>query len=107
MKHKADKSQDNIMGHQNWILESDESMPIDTLYFRHGAWKKEIRTIVYDENFTNGKDWKDIWNLSKELGLYDENGNLKHVEGYTKVIREWQKVNIIFGFAEYHFDWEF
>lgn len=96
------------MGHQEWDLISDENNPVWTLSYKYGAWRKVVQHIVFDEA------WMEKWpnhsilhHETKKAGGWDENGELRLVAGVTRYEKRYNKVNVRFGKAEYHYDWEF
>jgi hypothetical protein len=97
------------MGHQDWILTANPDAPKQTLVYRNGAWRREIVMVDYEESWYNSfKNTADRWEAEKRLGLWDEDfRSLKLLPGCTKIKKRYDKVNILFGRAEYHYDWEF
>ena len=97
------------MGHQDWDINSDESATKEQLVYRNGAWRKERVIITYIKSWYDSfENPKDRWEEEKRLGLWDEDLNrLKLVDGYTRIVKSYDKVNILFGYAEKHYDWEF
>jgi len=107
MNHKA-KANAEGMGHQDWELTPNPDGYKRTLLYRNGAWREVIENVVFEPIFSDQfKTTTDLWIRCGELGLYDDNNDLKLVKGFTKVTRIYPKVNILFGRAEYHYDWEF
>lgn len=107
MDHKA-KPNSGGMGHQEWDILPNPNGYKRTLIYRNGAWRDVIETIVFEPEFERQfNHMTDLWIRCKELDLYDDDNNLKLVKGFTKVTRRYSKVNILFGRAEYHYDWEF
>ena len=107
MNHKA-KPNSEGMGHQDWELTPNPNGYKRTLIYRNGAWREVIENIVFEESFYEQfKNSVDLWIRCSEIGLYDDNNDLKLVKGFTKAKRRYPKVNILFGQAEYHYDWEF
>lgn len=107
MKAKA-KPNSGGMGHQDWDISPDPDSPTDTLIYRNGAWRKVIEQVVFDNNWHDSFATREqLWDEMKRLGVFDENGDMRIIKGVTKVKRTYDKVNILFGRAEYHYDWEF
>jgi hypothetical protein len=107
MEHKA-KPNSGGMGHQDWELTPNPNGYKRTLIYRNGAWRDVIENVVFEPQFERQFESSGLlWRRAEELGLYDEQGHLKLVKGFTKVVRAYPKVNILFGRAEYHYDWEF
>jgi hypothetical protein len=104
MKHKA-KPNAGGMGHQDWELSPDPDAPTDTLVYRNGAWRREVTQIVFVESWYDSFSTnQERWDAMRELGILDE---IRPIDGVTKVKKSYDKVNILFGQAEYHYDWEF
>ena len=107
MSHKA-KPNAGGMGHQDWELIPDLNAPKQTLVYRHGAWRKIVEVVEFEEAWLKSfATSRERWDEEKRIGLIDENGEAKLIEGVTKLKRYYDKVNILFGRAEYHYDWEF
>lgn len=107
MSHRAKNSEDN-MGHQDWDIFPNPDAPTETLVYRNGAWRKVIEQIVYDNNWdASFSNHIERWEEEKRIGLRDEEFNLRLMKGITKIKRSYDKVNILFGRVEYHYDWEF
>lgn len=107
MDHKA-KPDSGGMGHQSWDIFPNPDGYKRTLVYRNGAWRDLIENVVFEPQFERQFESSGLlWRRAEELGLYDEEGHLKPVKGFTKVVRTYPKVNILFGRAEYHYDWEF
>lgn len=107
MNHKA-KMNAGGMGHQEWDITPNPDAPKETLVYRQGAWRKVVEQVTFDDNwFDSFATNQERWDAQKSLGVFDEDGDLKVISGVTKVKRSYDKVNILFGKAEYHYDWEF
>lgn len=107
MKAKA-KPNSGGMGHQDWDISPDPDSPTDTLIYRNGAWRKVIEQVIFDSNWHDSFATREqLWDEMKRLGVFDENGDMRIIKGVTKLKRSYNKVNILFGRVEYHYDWEF
>jgi hypothetical protein len=96
------------MGHQDWNITPDPSAPKQTLVYRNGAWRKECLMVVFNDDWYNSfATREELWDAQKRLNVWDDRGELRVISGVTKVKRSYDKVNILFGVAEYHYDWEF
>ena len=105
MKHKAIGEG---MGHQDWDITPDLSAPTQTLVYRHQAWRKVCSVVVFDQDWYDSFPTKEaLWDAQKSLSVWDDRGDLKVIDGVTKVKKFYDKVNILFGHVEYHYDWEF
>ena len=96
------------MGHQEWDIFPNPDAPTETLVYRNGAWRKVCKIVL----FVN--DWWESFSspqerisAQKELNLWDEHGRLRYVKGVTRISTTYPVVKILFGQAEYHYDWEF
>jgi hypothetical protein len=117
----ADKSQECDMGHQNWIHQPTGQFW--SIEYRNNGWKQVQQIIEFSEEFTNSvpepyaNKKYDFVNVVKYLQeqmpethalIYgDDYMPSNHVEGFTKVRKRYNKVNILFGVARYYYDWEF
>ncbi len=107
MQHKAKPNAEG-MGHQDWDVFPDLSQPKQTLVYRNGAWRKECNMIVFNNDwYESFATREELWDAQKRLNVWDDRGNLRLIDGVTKVKKSFEKVNILFGIAEYHYDWEF
>lgn len=107
MSHKA-KPNSGGMGHQDWDITPNPDAPKETLVYRQGAWRKVVEQVTFEDNWIDSfATNEEMWDAQKRLGVFDEEGDLKVISGVTKVKRSYDKVNILFGKAEYHYDWEF
>lgn len=99
---KADPTKSNQVGDQNWILE-----PIGrfiTVQWRHNAWRKRIEYVDFIEKYLKDGNFH-----TTELykSCFDEDGNLKLIEGVTELKVAFDKMNLIFGVKDYYYDWSF
>ena len=74
----------------------------ETLVWKWGAWRKVSKKIMFTKEYskTIGPSW---FKSEDYQNCYDENGNLKLIEGKTHVVTEYDKVNIIWGTRQAHF----
>jgi hypothetical protein len=107
MDHKA-KPNAGGMGHQEWQITSNPDAPKETIVYRQGAWRKMFQLIEFDKTWYDSfSSSEERWNEIKRLEVFDDNNNMKLIEGVTIVKRNFYKINIFFGCAEYRYDWEF
>ena len=108
---RHDKSKEGGMGHQNWILEPTGRFI--HVYWKYGAWRTKKVEVLYEDAYYEAYEKR-----KREIGhkeayaemiapLFDGNGNLKFVEGKTKQKTNWDKMKLLFGVKDYHYDWEF
>lgn len=95
------------MGHQSW--EHYPSENFQTLVYRHGAWRIESKAIHfedkwYDEYLKSDKSWNQYID---GLDLWDVEGNLKLIQGISRIKTTYHKISILFGVCDYHYDWTF
>jgi hypothetical protein len=118
---KADKTKYCEMGHQNWIHEPNGHLW--SIEYRNNAWKKVHEVVEFTEEFMNSvpepyaNKKHDFINVVKYLQeqmpetyelIYEHDFlPMVHVEGVTKIRKQYHKVNILFGVARYYYDWEF
>lgn len=98
------------MGHQAWILTSNEYGHTRQLRWRHNAWRYKSERYylsdLYWEHRQNARDTMDNQEFSEWLAKYNKEDAHLYPE-YFEHRTEWHKMSIIFGNAEYHYDWEF
>lgn len=115
LDHEWDKTKAGGEGHQNWILKPTGSYL--TIVWKWGGWKVKGSEIVFTDEYIKDCESKGIvciaaW-LSKNNPELAEKissglGRLTNVvEGITIKKDTYTKINIIFGHAEYYYDWEF
>jgi len=92
------------MGHQDWKFEQTGNFK--TIQWRHNAWRVKSEVIRFTPEYNNLLNDR---SLTKEerSAAFDDNGDLRVVEGMTKAVTEWHKINIIFGRKSYYYDWSF
>lgn len=106
---KANPDSDNLqIGHQDWVLYPTGQYI--TLRKRNGSWRSKSETIEFLDEYLAFVDSLDIGNQERydnyKKPLFDDNGDLKLVEGKTKKVVSWHKKNIVFGRKEYYYCWE-
>lgn len=107
MNHKA-KENAGCMGHQDWDITPNPDGYTQTLVYRNGAWRKIIEQVMFEQDWCDSfPNREQYWDEIKRLKVFDESGNMRLIEGVTKIKRSYDKVNILFGVVEYHYDWEF
>ena len=104
------------MGHQDWKF-SPTGIFKTIVWFR-GAWRYENFEVVFTKEFKeeankNGADdffgiylSKTYPEMAKEI-YADECYPQKVVAGITRLKKRYDKVNILFGQKNYHYDWSF
>jgi hypothetical protein len=99
----ADPNKPNQMGDQNWILKPTGQYM--TVVWRYGAWYIKSKVIDYTKQFKqNNLPETKIANIYE---YYDENANLKLIEGITEEKYVYSKISLIFGRKDYYYDWSF
>jgi hypothetical protein len=114
---KYDKSKgEPQMGHQDWVFE--KTGYFTNLEWYRGAWKIVTHKVVFTKEFMeeadkNGADKfyglylsKTYPELSKEV-YQDDCYPQKVVEGVTRMKKCYDKISILFGCRNYHYDWSF
>jgi hypothetical protein len=97
------------MGHQNW--EHSPTGHLRTLVYRHGAWRVKSQERTFNKNWyeiyeKSDINWFDYIADIKDQ-LWQEDGDLALIDGVTRVKTTYEKINIIFGRCDYHYDWTF
>jgi len=111
------KSLGGGQGHQNWILKPTGRFV--TIVWRHNAWRKVGTEIWFTDEFVKDCESKGI----NFIGMYLRKNNpeladkiwgtegsprpVNVVDGYTKMKKTYNKINILFGIKDYYYDWEF
>jgi hypothetical protein len=107
---KGDTSLGDLhMGHQNWI-HTPNGQYLNIVY-RNNAWRIVAKKLRWDIDFCanyNASKMSLIEYIGQDIydSLYDEEGDLKVVEGYTFMQTQYIKVSLLFGKADYYYDWE-
>lgn len=97
----------NDMGHQNWLFE-DTAYTSNLVYSeKYQCWYKETKTIEFCKKFEESPQFEERNLPHMAAILWDEDVHLKLVEGYTREKKGKSKISIIFGSANYYYDWEF
>jgi hypothetical protein len=78
----------------------------ETVVFRYGAWYKASNNIVFTKDILNILNTRPLTEV-ENAELFDENAELKIVEGKTKYKMEYSKINILFGKKEEYYDYSF
>ena len=95
------------MGHQDWKHEPRDHF--ETIVYRNKSWRTESKSIEFDDKWykqyeMSGERFKDYTN---GLDLWDEHGDIKLIDGVTKLKTTYNKIDIVFGVCDYHYDWTF
>jgi hypothetical protein len=102
------------IGHQDWILEPTKNYM--TIVWRHNAWYKVNYKIEYTEQYMQeyrASGASSLWsyiNANPKLyaQVYGEDCEpVNVVEGVTREKKVYEKISIIFGVKDYHYDWSF
>lgn len=114
-----DKTKPGGQGHQNWILKPTGHYR--TVQWRHNAWRVVVTEIEFTKEFEKEAEDKGGFSRAKYLKdnypevyakVYDPNSRkYPHpgavVEGFTREVKRYHKINILFGQKNYYYDWEF
>jgi hypothetical protein len=107
---KCDISKPREMGHQNWVLDGLNGNR-KKLVWRNNSWRQVCETIeLTDEACKWIDDNRQQWNEETSQcpnKYFDENANLREIEGFSRKKKTFGKVSIIFGKAEKYHDWSF
>ncbi len=102
-----DKTKEGGMGHQNWILKPTGRFT--TVVWRNNGWKIKYDRIEYTKDYLNkilSVSAPEAYKLKE--GLFDpETLDMIEVEGKTKNVTKYDKINLLFGQKNYYYDWEF
>jgi hypothetical protein len=103
LEASADPNKPNQMGDQNWILKPTGRYM--TVVWRYGAWHTKGSTIQFTKEFEKTRLGETkIANITQ---YYDENANLKLIEGVTERVNVYSKIKLLFGVKDYYYDWSF
>lgn len=101
LEASADRTKDNQMGHQNWILTPKGIFK--TLVFRYGKWYEKLQGIELE----SGVRYSDFTKEQMKLVYKDDVYPQEVVEGLTKAVTNYETMNIRFGYKRFHYDWSF
>lgn len=97
------------MGHQAWLITSNEEGHTRKLRWRHNAWRYKT------SHYRITEQWEIANESNRQNMSFDDyhawrtytSENKERFTDLFKLHYEWHKMSIIFGNAEYHYDWEF
>ena len=104
-------------GSQEWILEPTDRFV--TVVWRQNAWRTVGRKIVFTKEFEKQCEDEGVRYIGMHLrktnpelsdliwGTDGEPFPQNVVEGYTREAKVYNKINIIFGVKDYHYDFSF
>ena len=76
-----------------------------TLVYRQGAWRVVGEKIVFEDEYRKKLDDDKFYQEHrKRKELWDNEGNIKVVEGVTRIKKTFEKINILFGRQEEYRD---
>lgn len=80
----------------------------ETIVWRNGSWKKEFENIEYTKEFSEWieNNWEE-WSKTDKSFLYDENGDIKLIEGKTCLKKRYEKISVLWGHKEKYHDYSF
>ena len=83
----------------------------EVIVWRNNAWRKETKEIVYTKEYGEyvNNNLKDFWKSEDYKLLFPNNEiHLQHIiEGKTKSIKRYSKINIIWGVKDEYYDYSF
>lgn len=101
------------IGEQDW--EFEPTGYFTNVVWRHGAWRKESKVIVFTDEFEKYCESKGITCIGQDLQKHnpeladriygDHYMPSNVVEGYTKEKITYNKMNLLFGEKDYYYDW--
>lgn len=110
-----DTTKEGGHGHQNWVF-NETGVTFD-LVQKNGQWFEVFESVEFCPKFLKECETKGIYSISKYLSenypdVYTAiwQGDaypVGVVEGYTVKKKKKSKIDIIFGVANYYYDWEF
>ena len=108
----ADKTKENGMGHQNWIL--NPTGRFVTVEWRKTRWCIVGTEVVFTKKFKDeakakGYNYPGDYLESKPemFAQVFQDAEIKVVPGVTREKKTYSKVSIIFGRKDYYYDWSF
>jgi hypothetical protein len=78
----------------------------NVLVFRYGSWYWERKTINYTKEYIKANCNKD-GSILFNKDFYDDDNNLKLMEGITYTKTLYEKANVLFGVQEEYYDYSF
>ncbi len=100
------------IGHQDWQFYPEGGHT--ELRWRNGAWRATGEEFVFTDEFIKEANSRGVFALARALTQEQRDdiyqGDIrpqKAVEGITKKVRTYHKMNVIFGVCSYYYDWSF
>ena len=80
-----------------------------TIRYQHGAWKITGTTIVFTDEYNKKLEDREFYQqyLLNRENIWEFNGVLKLIDGITRVKKTYNKINVIFGVKDEHYDYSF
>jgi len=108
----ANPNTKNDIGHKNWILESTGQF--STIVWKNGAWRYAGHEVRFTKEFRESipSEYIGMWLRKNNPELADRiyNGDTfpsVEIEGITKTHKIYNKISILWGVKDYHYDWSF
>jgi hypothetical protein len=92
---------------QEYSYEPENLNPCEeTIVWKWNAWRKVHKKIMFTKEYSStiGPNW---FRSEDSKNCYDENANLKLIEGKTHVVTEYEKINILWGVKRHYYDFSF
>jgi hypothetical protein len=111
MDYKAKPEAREIgMGHQSWEYSSNEGNATRKLRWRHNAWRYKTERTYRSDKYWEDREHAKLTMGSIEFCQWLKKYDIKDAQIFPEYFEhevEWHKMSILFGHAEYHYDWEF
>lgn len=101
----ADKTKNCEMGHQNWVHYPNGRLIEYKLH--RGNWCEVITSIVFIDEVQKKSNQDATFSEWLQDNAYDDDCNIKLIDGITRKKTTYKKVNLLFNASNYHYDWSF
>lgn len=112
----ADTNYKNDCGHQNWVHTPNGN--VTEYVYKNGSWRSVstyvdfTKDFIKDFNTNHPNEFIGLWLYKNDPDLSKKiyGGNIHPcnvIENVTQLRKTYNKVSIIFGLCDYHYDWSF
>lgn len=104
----VDTTGEGTMGHQNWT-HTPNGQTYKICWYR-GFWRRVVEQVCFTDKYLkslNGKWPSEVLSDDERKQVWDDDMNLRLVDGMTAVRKTYVPIRILFGACNYYHDWEF
>lgn len=89
------------MGHESWKVSPNEDAPLELIEWFRGKW----REVWFEEEYKNPRFWNVYWEMKEKISPAAAKAYKEKAKLVVKKRRS--PISVIWGRAEYHYDWSF